>query len=142
MMRMAGSSGSPRNESEDTPDEVPQENGMTAHACSRRSFLSSGLGVAVGASLAPALAAPDRGNLASLTLGEASQLLASRNVSAVELTQACLDRIEKFGPVLNAFITVTGEQALAVARQRDEEIRRGKRVGPLHGIPIAIKDNI
>jgi aspartyl-tRNA(Asn)/glutamyl-tRNA(Gln) amidotransferase subunit A len=115
---------------------------MTAPACSRRSFLSSGVGIAVGASLAPALAAPDRTNLASLTLSEASGLLASRAVSSIELTQACLDRIEKFNPVLNAFITVTGEQALATARERDDERRRGKRVGPLHGIPVAVKDNI
>lgn len=115
---------------------------MTAHACSRRSFLSTGMGIAVGASLPPALASSHRSDLASLTLSEVSESIASRAVSAVELTQACLDRIERFNPALNAFITVTGDQALAVARQRDEELRRGKRVGPLHGIPIAVKDNI
>ena len=115
---------------------------MTATACSRRSFLSNGVGIAVGVSLAPALAASHRGNLTSLTLSEASALLASRAVSTVELTQACLDRIEKLNPALNAFITVMGDQALAVARQRDEELRRGKSLGPLHGIPIAVKDNI
>src|SRR3569833_1228654 len=115
---------------------------MTAHAFSRRDFLANGMGIAVGAALAPALAAPHRSDLTRLTSSEASELLASRTVSAVELTQACLDRIEKLNPVLNAFITVTGEQALAVARQRDEEIRRGKKLGPLHGIPIAVKDNI
>ena len=115
---------------------------MTAQACSRRGFLSSCMGIAVGASLAPAPAASHRSDLTDLTLSEASEFLASRIVSAVELTQACLDRIEKFNPALNAFITVTGEQALTVARQRDEELRRGKRAGPLHGIPIAVKDNI
>ena len=115
---------------------------MTARVCSRRSFISSGVGIAVGASLAPALAVSHAEDLTGLTLSEASGLLASRSVSAVELTQACLDRIERLNPVMNAFITVTGEQALAVARQRDEEIRRGKKVGPLHGIPIAVKDNI
>src|SRR6188768_1539656 len=99
---------------------------MTATACSRRSFLSNGVGIAVGVSLEPALAASHRSNLTSLTLSEASALLASRAVSAVELTQACLDRIEKLNPALNAFITVMGDQALAVARQRDEELRRGK----------------
>src|SRR5436190_17495842 len=61
---------------------------MTTHACSRRSFLSSGMGIAVGASLAPALAASQRSDLSSLTLSEASELLASRTVSAVELTSA------------------------------------------------------
>ena len=114
---------------------------MTAHAYDRRTFLASGIGVAVGMSLRPAFASP-RGDLTSLTLSEASELLRSRAISAVELTQACLDRIEKYNPVLNAFITVTGEQALAVARQRDAELSRGKRLGPLHGIPIAVKDNI
>lgn len=92
--------------------------------------------------MAPTLASPQPSDLTRLTLSEASQWLANRTVSAVELTQACLDRIEKFNRPLNAFITVTGEQALAVARQRDEQIRRGKRIGPLHGIPIAVKDNI
>jgi aspartyl-tRNA(Asn)/glutamyl-tRNA(Gln) amidotransferase subunit A len=53
-----------------------------------------------------------------------------------------LDRIEKYNPVLNAFITVMGEQSLRVARQRDAERHRGKRLGPLHGIPIAVKDNL
>src|SRR5262245_23946377 len=72
---------------------------MTAHACDRRSFLASGIGVAVGMSLAPALAASNRGELTGLTLSEASELLGSRAVSAVELTQACLDRIEKYNPV-------------------------------------------
>jgi len=115
---------------------------MTAHACSRRSFLSSGLGIAAGAALPPALAVSQPADLTSLTLSDASGLLASRAVSAVELTRACLDRIEKLDPGLNAFITVMREPALAAARQCDEERRRGKKVGPLHGIPIAVKDNI
>jgi aspartyl-tRNA(Asn)/glutamyl-tRNA(Gln) amidotransferase subunit A len=93
-------------------------------------------------SLQPTLAASSPADLTRLTLAEASELLRRRVVSAVELTQACLDRIEKYNPVLNAFITVTHEQALAVARQRDVELRQGKRLGLLHGIPIAVKDNI
>jgi aspartyl-tRNA(Asn)/glutamyl-tRNA(Gln) amidotransferase subunit A len=108
----------------------------------RRSFLAGGISTALGASLQPALAASGQTELTRLTLTEASELLRRRTVSAVELTQACLDRIEKYNPVLNAFITVTREQALAVARQRDAELRRGKSLGPLHGIPIAVKDNI
>jgi aspartyl-tRNA(Asn)/glutamyl-tRNA(Gln) amidotransferase subunit A len=115
---------------------------MTANACSRRSFVSNGICIAVGASLSPALAAAERSDLTSLTLSEAAEGVVRRTVSSVELTRACLDRIGTIGPALNAFITVTGEQALAVARQRDDEIRRGKRIGPLHGIPVAVKDNI
>ena len=108
----------------------------------RRGFLASGLHAALGMSLQPALAASPQRDLTRLTLTEASELLRRRAVSAVELTQACLDRIEKYNPVLNAFITVTREQALTLARQRDAELRQGKRLGPLHGIPIAVKDNI
>jgi aspartyl-tRNA(Asn)/glutamyl-tRNA(Gln) amidotransferase subunit A len=108
----------------------------------RRSFLAGAVNVGLGMSLQPALAVSSQGNLTSLTLGEASELLRRRSVSAVELTQACLDRIEKYNPVLDAFITVMHEQALSVAHQRDAELRRGKQRGPLHGIPIALKDNI
>ncbi|MFL6576258.1 MAG: amidase, partial [Povalibacter sp.] len=115
---------------------------MAADLYDRRSFLASAINVSLGMSLQPALAAPSPGDLTRLTLVEASELLRRRAISAVELTQACLDRIEKYNPVLNAFITVTHEQALAVARQRDAELRQGKRLGLLHGIPIAVKDNI
>src|SRR6185369_15746676 len=58
----------------------------------------------------------------------------------VELTQACLARIEKLDPQLNAFITVTAESALEEARAAKAEIERGAWKGPLHGIPIALKD--
>jgi len=108
----------------------------------RRDFLASGISVALAMSLRPAVATPPQSDLTRLTLGDASELLRRRAVSAVELTQASLDQIEKSNPTLNAFITVTHEQALAVARQRDAELRQGKRLGLLHGIPIAVKDNI
>jgi aspartyl-tRNA(Asn)/glutamyl-tRNA(Gln) amidotransferase subunit A len=58
------------------------------------------------------------------------------------VARACLDRIEKFNPALNAFIPVTAEAALAEARAAEIEISRGEWRGPLHGIPIAIKDLI
>jgi aspartyl-tRNA(Asn)/glutamyl-tRNA(Gln) amidotransferase subunit A len=75
-------------------------------------------------------------------LKQASELVRRRDVSSVELTEACLARIERHDRAINAFITVTREQAMAAARAADEEIRRGRRRGPLHGIPIALKDNI
>jgi aspartyl-tRNA(Asn)/glutamyl-tRNA(Gln) amidotransferase subunit A len=59
-----------------------------------------------------------------------------------DLTQACLKRSEKYNPAMNVFITVTGEPALAAASEMEAEQRRGKWRGPLHGIPIALKDNI
>jgi aspartyl-tRNA(Asn)/glutamyl-tRNA(Gln) amidotransferase subunit A len=65
-----------------------------------------------------------------------------KQISPVELTRACLDRIEKLNPVLNVFITVTAESALAEARAAEIEISRGEWRGPLHGIPIALKDLI
>jgi aspartyl-tRNA(Asn)/glutamyl-tRNA(Gln) amidotransferase subunit A len=77
-----------------------------------------------------------------LTLKKASELLRSKGTSPVDLTQACLKRIEKYNPAVNAFITVTAESALATAREMEAEARRGKWRGPLHGIPITIKDNI
>jgi aspartyl-tRNA(Asn)/glutamyl-tRNA(Gln) amidotransferase subunit A len=60
----------------------------------------------------------------------------------VELTEACLKRIDSFNPTLNAFVTVAREQSLDTARQLDAERRRGGWRGPLHGIPVAFKDNI
>jgi aspartyl-tRNA(Asn)/glutamyl-tRNA(Gln) amidotransferase subunit A len=69
-------------------------------------------------------------------------LLRQGSVSPVELTADCLARVEKLNPKLNAFITVTAESALAQARQAEGEIRRGDWRGPLHGIPIALKDLI
>jgi Asp-tRNA(Asn)/Glu-tRNA(Gln) amidotransferase A subunit family amidase len=73
---------------------------------------------------------------------ETSGLLRSRRVSPVELTMDCLARIEKLNPSLNAFITVSAESAMAEARKAEEEIQRGEWRGPLHGIPIALKDLI
>src|SRR5438034_10696778 len=80
--------------------------------------------------------------LASLTLAEASSRIRSRQVTPTQLVQACLERINTYNPKLNAFITVMREQALAAARDLDQEQRAGKFRGPLHGIPIALKDNI
>jgi aspartyl-tRNA(Asn)/glutamyl-tRNA(Gln) amidotransferase subunit A len=65
----------------------------------------------------------------------------SRAVSPVELTCACLDRIARIEPVLHAFVSVDAEGALEAARAAEREISAGHYRGPLHGIPIAIKDN-
>ena len=65
-----------------------------------------------------------------------------KKISPVEITRECLDRIEKQSPKLNAFITVTGDAALDEAREAESEILRGEWRGPLHGIPIALKDLI
>jgi len=75
-----------------------------------------------------------------LTLEELAPLLREGRLSPVEVTQAYLERIDALNPTLNAFITVTGDQALADARRCEEEIRRGGYRGPLHGVPVALKD--
>jgi aspartyl-tRNA(Asn)/glutamyl-tRNA(Gln) amidotransferase subunit A len=75
-----------------------------------------------------------------VTIQEAAAGLRSRRVSSVELVSAALQRIERHDPALNAFITVTAEEALAHARQADEALAGGAARGPLHGIPVAVKD--
>src|SRR5579871_6812771 len=107
---------------------------------SRRTFLSAGVGAAAAWAVAPARA--ETQDLTSLSLMQAIGLVRSKRTSPVELTQACLTRIEKLNPSLNAFITVTGESALAAAREMEAEAKRGAWRGPLHGVPIALKDNI
>ena len=76
------------------------------------------------------------------SIAEISELILCGDVSPVELTRECLDRIEELNPTLNAFITVTADSALAEARNAEAEIRSGNWRGPLHGIPIGLKDLI
>ncbi len=74
------------------------------------------------------------------SITEVSELVRQQKVSPVELVAGCLERIEQLNPKLNAFITVMADQALKDARIAEEEIKSGKWKGPLHGIPIGIKD--
>jgi aspartyl-tRNA(Asn)/glutamyl-tRNA(Gln) amidotransferase subunit A len=83
---------------------------------------------------------PQGSSLTQLSLSEASRLVRTKKVSPVELTQACLRRTEQLNPKLNAFITVTADSALAQAREAESDIQRGRWKGPLHGIPVALKD--
>jgi aspartyl-tRNA(Asn)/glutamyl-tRNA(Gln) amidotransferase subunit A len=75
-----------------------------------------------------------------VTIRELSRKIHDREISPVELTGDCLARIEKLNPTLNAFIAVTPESALDEARRAEQEISRGNYRGPLHGIPIGLKD--
>jgi aspartyl-tRNA(Asn)/glutamyl-tRNA(Gln) amidotransferase subunit A len=75
-------------------------------------------------------------------LTEAAAALATGSVSSEELTRSCLARIHKLDRSLNAFITLTEESALTRARECDRERKAGRVPGTLHGIPIALKDNI
>ena len=110
----------------------------------RRDFLKVAAGTCAAATLrtqveaAPLQKRPD--DLTGLSLWDASELVHARKISPVELTNACLARIERLNPILNAFITVTGELALADAKAAEAELTKGRSRGRLHGIPIALKD--
>jgi aspartyl-tRNA(Asn)/glutamyl-tRNA(Gln) amidotransferase subunit A len=106
-------------------------------------------GVLVGAAATAALAATQAAaqrtrtdDLTKLSIEEAGRRIAAGELSPVELTQAYLDRIESVDPKVNSFITVLADEALADARRRADELARGQRRGPLHGIPLGLKDNI
>lgn len=75
-----------------------------------------------------------------LTLAETAELIRTEKISPVEVTEACLQRIEVLNSKLNAFITVLPGQARAAAFEAEKEIQAGNYRGPLHGIPIAFKD--
>ncbi len=75
-----------------------------------------------------------------ISILEISQRLRRREMSPVELAKDCLAKIEKLNPILNAFITVTADLALEQARQAEAEIQRGQWRGPLHGVPLGLKD--
>jgi aspartyl-tRNA(Asn)/glutamyl-tRNA(Gln) amidotransferase subunit A len=77
-------------------------------------------------------------NYVSIT--EVSELIRQKKVSPVELVTGCLERIEQLQPQLNAFITVTADQALQEAKIAEREIQNGTWKGPLHGIPVGVKD--
>ena len=84
--------------------------------------------------------APSSEALAFLSIESASALVKTKKVSPVELTRACLSRIERLNPQLNAFITLTAESALAEAHRAEADIQQHRWRGALHGIPIALKD--
>src|SRR5215472_6147545 len=78
--------------------------------------------------------------IAYATIADLAPRVARREVSPVELTRACLDRIDALDPHVNAFITVLRDAALREAEQAERDIAAGAYRGPLHGIPIAHKD--
>ena len=79
-------------------------------------------------------------DLPFLTIGEASAKIRDGELSSLDLTRAVLARIERLNPVLNSYITITSEFALKAAKEADRDIQKGNYRGPLHGIPISLKD--
>jgi Asp-tRNA(Asn)/Glu-tRNA(Gln) amidotransferase A subunit family amidase len=69
-------------------------------------------------------------------------MIAERQISPVDVINACLARIEALEPTLHAFITVTGDRALEGAKRAEAAVQRGDELGPLHGVPIALKDEV
>ncbi len=74
------------------------------------------------------------------TIAEAAALIAARKLSPVELTKACLDRVHALDNTLHAFVLPTEERAMAEARAAEADIMRDGPRGPMHGIPIGLKD--
>jgi aspartyl-tRNA(Asn)/glutamyl-tRNA(Gln) amidotransferase subunit A len=82
-------------------------------------------------------------NATDLAYTPATDLIArirSKALSPVEVTRAVLERIEQTNPKINAFVTVTGDTALVAARAAESAVMKGERLGPLHGVPVSIKD--
>jgi aspartyl-tRNA(Asn)/glutamyl-tRNA(Gln) amidotransferase subunit A len=127
----------------------------SASNLSRRSFLGTALGGSAGylfsverwtrtetAVNLNSPAAATSSDLTNLNLHEVASMIKAKKISPVEITRACLARIEQLNPSLNAFITITADSAMVQARQAESEVQRGEWRGPLHGIPIALKDLI
>ena len=106
---------------------------------SRRDFLAIGIGAVATTRVAGSTSSND---LSALTLKQASDLIHSKKVSPVELTEACLANIQADNAKTNAWITVMREQALAQAKALEKEQTSGRFRSLLHGIPIGLKDNI
>jgi Asp-tRNA(Asn)/Glu-tRNA(Gln) amidotransferase A subunit family amidase len=80
------------------------------------------------------------GGSSNATIGELSERIRTKESSPVDVVRACLARIDKLNPRLNAFITVLADEALQEAKTAEAQIRAGQWRGPLHGVPVGIKD--
>ena len=84
----------------------------------------------------------DATEICYLSAGQLSRLIQKKELSPVEVVEAHLARIDALEPTLNSFITLLPDQALAAARQAEQDIQAGQYRGPLHGIPLGLKDMI
>ena len=109
-------------------------------ALDRREFLAGA--VATAACTLGGRASAQASDPTALGIAGAQRLIRSGALSPLELVEAYVERIDRFDARLNAFVTVTGDRAAARARELGDDLARGRWRGPLHGIPIALKDNI
>jgi aspartyl-tRNA(Asn)/glutamyl-tRNA(Gln) amidotransferase subunit A len=79
-------------------------------------------------------------DLRELTLAEVASLVRRKEASPVELVEGYLERVEALNPSLNAYISVAADEAMRSARQAEDDVARGRDLGLLHGVPLAIKD--
>ena len=120
--------------------------GKPAGELNRRDFIRGTAGTAsiIMAGRGSAADAPASGSdeLSKLTIAEASKKIHSGEITCTQLTRACIERSQVYNPKVNAYITLMHDEALAQAAQLDAEAKAGKFRSPLHGIPLALKDNI
>ena len=113
---------------------------MNFDEITRRSWLTGA--AAIGAQVAVVSRAETVPDPLAWTLSEAATALARRTISSEELTKLCLGRIDKLDRLLRAFITLDAESALSQARECDRQRKTGRISSRLHGVPLALKDNI
>jgi amidase len=118
-----------------------KQHGLAAWQMERRAFLAGGVAAAIGSLVPRGIAAAPGGGLVPFgSAVEAAAALRRRDVSSVELLDAMLGRIERHNRALNAIVTLTAESARARALEADRALARGEVWGPLHGVPMTIKD--
>lgn len=81
-------------------------------------------------------------DLAFRSAGELATAIAAKEVSSVELLDCYLTRLEQFDPRVNAIVACDEVNARAAAREADRAVSRGEALGPLHGVPVTIKDSL
>ena len=81
-------------------------------------------------------------DITTTSAAKLAQAISDKKVSATEVVQAHIDRIKEVNPKLNAVVQLVEERALSEAREADEALAKGESVGPLHGVPITIKDSL
>ncbi len=113
---------------------------MSVSQYNRREFIAAG--TSAGALLLSSHTLAQPSNPFDMEIAQAARLIRSGDLSPGELVRSYLEQIERINPRLNAYITVMQERARDRARYLEAELANGKWRGPLHGIPIALKDNI